>query len=70
MNILIQNIAYQAGIHEDKARIALLTVTHHVRERYPLLQSVVELVLETNEAVLNDQAPVNADFLKYPFALN
>jgi hypothetical protein len=71
MNILIQNIAHQAGINEDKARIALLTVSAHVRERYPLLQSVVELILETNEPVVNDHAtPVNTDFLKNPFVLN
>jgi hypothetical protein len=71
MNILIQKIAHQAGINEDKARIALLTVSAHVKERYPLLQSVVALILETNETVLNDHAtPVNADFLKSPLVLN
>jgi hypothetical protein len=71
MNILIQNIAHQAGINEDKARIALLTVTAHVKEHYPLLQSVVHLILETNETVLNDHAaPLNADFLNNPYVLN
>jgi len=70
MNILIQNIAHQAGINEEKARIALLAVTAHVKERFPLLQSVVELILETNEPVFNNQASVSADYLKNPFALN
>jgi hypothetical protein len=70
MNILIQNIAHQAGINEEKARIALLTVTAHVKERFPLLQSVVELILETNEPVFNNQVSVSADYLKNPCALN
>ena len=70
MNLLIENIAHQAGINEDKARIALLTVTAHVKERYPLLQSVLELVLEANQTIINEHAPVNAEFLKYPFSVN
>jgi hypothetical protein len=70
MNILIQNIAHQAGIDEEKARIALLTVAAHLKDRYPVLQSVVEFILETNETVLDEQNLVNADCLKKPFSLN
>jgi hypothetical protein len=69
MNILVQDIAHQAGINEEKARIALLTVTAHVKERYPLLQSVVELLLETNET-FNDPSQMSAEPLKNSFGLN
>ncbi|HET9824482.1 MAG TPA: hypothetical protein VFP87_04070 [Chitinophagaceae bacterium] len=69
MNILIQNIAHQAGINEDKARIALLTVSAHIKERYPLLQSVVELILEANESDFNDE-PVNTEPFKRQIGLN
>ena len=62
MNILIQEIAHNAGIDEEKARIALLTVSLHVKERYPLLQSVVELILEADDSFLTDQKPVMVDF--------
>jgi hypothetical protein len=62
MNILVQQIAHHAGINEEKARIALLTVSSHVKERYPLLQSVVELILEAGDSSLTDQKAVIVDF--------
>ena len=62
MNILIQNIAHQAGINEEKARIALLTVSAHVKERFPLLHSVVTLVLEANDSSLKEEKPGIAHF--------
>ena len=70
MNILVQNIAHQAGINEDKAKIALQTVTAHLKQHYPLLQSVVELILEANETLLNDPTPTNPESLKNSFGLN
>jgi len=62
MNVLVQQIAHQAGINEEKARIALLTVSSHVKERYPLLQSVVELILEAGDSSLTGQKTVLVDF--------
>ena len=70
MNILVQNIAHQAGINEDKARIALQTIKAHLKDRYPLLQSVVELILEANETLPNDPTPTNPESLKNFFGLN
>ena len=69
MNILIQNIAHQAGINEEKARIALLTVSGHVKERFPLLQSVVELILEANDSSWKEEKTLVAD-LKIQIGLN
>ena len=62
MNILIQQIAHQAGINEDKARIALLTVSSHIKERYPLLQSVVELILEGDDISFTGRQTVIVDY--------
>ena len=69
MNILIQNIAHQAGINEEKARIALLTGSAHVKERFPLLQSVVELILEANDSSWKEEKTLVAD-LKIQIGLN
>ena len=69
MNILIQEIAHNAGIDEEKARIALLTVSSHLKERYPLLQSVVELILEGDDSFFSDQKTVMVD-LKNEIGLN
>ena len=69
MNILIQSIAHQAGINEEKARIALLTVSAHVKERFPLLQSVVELILEANDSSWKEEKTLVAD-LKIQIGLN
>jgi hypothetical protein len=70
MNTLIQNIAHQAGINEEKARIALVTVSTHMKQRFPALQSVFELILEDKESFFtNDKIPM-ADFSKKPICLN
>ena len=69
MNILVQQIAHHAGINEEKARIALLTVSSHLKERYPLLQSVVELILESDDSFFSDQKTVMVD-LKNEIGLN
>ena len=69
MNILVQQIAHHAVINEEKARIALLTVSSHLKERYPLLQSVVELILEGDDSFFSDQKTVMVD-LKNEIGLN
>jgi hypothetical protein len=70
MNILIQNIAHQAGINEENARIALLTVSAHMKERFPMLQSVFELILEGNGSCFTNEKIVITDFSKNPIGLN
>jgi hypothetical protein len=70
MNILIQDISHQAGINEEAARIALLTVSAHMKERFPMLQSVFELILEGNESCFTNEKLVIADFSKNPIGLN
>lgn len=68
--MLVQNIAHQAGINEDQARIALLTVAAHVKERFPMLKGVMEFVLEEQEANLKNHKPTITIFLQNPIGLN
>jgi hypothetical protein len=70
MNILIQNIAHQASIDEEKARVALLTVSAHMKERFPMLQSVFELILDGNESCFTNEKIVITDFSKNQIGLN
>ena len=68
--MLIQNIAHQARIDEEKARIALLTVSTHMKQRFPALQTVFELILEDNESYFSNQKILITDFSKNPTRLN
>ena len=70
MNLLIQNIAHQAGIDEEKARIALLTLSAHMKDRFPMLESMFELILEENESGFTNEKIVITDFSKNPIMLN
>ena len=70
MNLLIQNIAHQAGINEEKARIALLTLSAHMKDRFPMLESMFELILGENESRLTNEKIVTTDFSKNPIMLN
>ena len=70
MNILTQNIAHQAGINEEQARIALLTVSAHMKERFPMLQSVFELILEAKGSYFTNEKIAITDFTKNPIGLN
>jgi len=44
---LIEKISGRTGIDKEKAVEALLAVSEHVKEEFPLLHSVVDLVLGT-----------------------
>ena len=70
MNNLTRDIAYQAGIDEHKARVALLTVSAHMKQRFPALKSVFELILEQKESVFNNDKTVITDFSKNSIGLN
>ena len=70
MNNLTRDIAYQAGIDEHQARIALLTVSAHMKQRFPALQSVFELILEQKDSLFKNEKIVITDFSKKPFGLN
>lgn len=63
MENLIQNIAHQAGINEDKAKTAFLVVSTHLKEKFPMLQSVIDLMLEMHESSLTKEKPFITDFL-------
>ena len=69
MKTLIQNIAHQAEIDEEKARIAFLVITTHVKDKFPLLHSVVDLIFETQQSSSQNEKPL-IDFQKPQFLYN
>ena len=60
MKNLIDKISVRAGIDSEKAAEALLAVSDHMKEEFPLLRSVVDLVLgahglgENNKSVVTN----------------
>ncbi len=63
MENLIQNIAHQATINEDKAKIAFLVISTHLKEKFPMLQSVIDLMLEMHESSLTKEESFIKPFL-------
>jgi hypothetical protein len=57
MENLIQKIAHSAEINEEKAGKALLAISTHVKEQFPLLYSIVDLILETKGSSLPEKKP-------------
>ena len=51
---LINNIANNTGISTNKASEVLKTVSEFIKEKYPLLASTVDSVLETNPSIAPD----------------
>ena len=70
MENLIKNIAHQACINEDKAKIAFFVISDHVKEKFPMLQSVVDLMLEFHRSSLTNERSFIADFLDNPIHYN
>ena len=59
---LIEKISDRTGLDKEKAIEALLAVSEHVKEEFPLLHSVVDLILGTEG--LSDNKPFVTDFSK------
>ena len=59
---LIEKISDRTGLDKEKAIEALLAVSEHVKEEFPLLHSVVDLILGTKG--LSDKKPFITDFSK------
>jgi len=70
MENLIQNIAHQALINEDKAKIAFLVISTHLKEKFPMLQSVIDLMLEMHHSSLTTEKPFITDFLNNQVSYN
>ncbi len=70
MENLIQNIAHQALINEDKAKIAFLVISTHLKEKFPMLQSVIDLMLEMHLSSLTNEKPFITDFLNNQVSYN
>jgi len=56
METLIEKIAINTGIDKEKATEALRTITDHVKEQFPLLHSVVDLILRTKQVPRENQS--------------
>ena len=60
---LIEKISDRTGIDREKAAEALLAVSEHVKAEFPLLHSVVDLILGTRGLPENNR-PFATDFSK------
>ena len=69
MNSLVCDIAHQASIDQEKAMIALLTVSAHMKRRFPALKSVFELILEERTTTFTNEMIAISDFPN-PMGLN
>lgn len=70
MKSIIEKIALQAGISEEEAKQALSAISNHVREEFPLLQSIVLLMLELKEPPLENKNPIIGGFPEIEFSHN
>jgi hypothetical protein len=70
METLIYHIAQHADINEDEARKALFAVTTHVKQKFPLLHSIVDLILETKGMSLVNEKLSSPDFGNDQFLYN
>jgi len=60
----VEKIARQTQINEEKAKQALLIVSKHVNEQFPLLRTIVDLILETKGSSLATNNHLNTEFPK------
>lgn len=59
MQNLIEKISRRTGMDKEKAIEALLTVSEHVKSEFPLLHSVVDLMLGTQGfSIEENKSPV------------
>ncbi|HEY2720129.1 MAG TPA: hypothetical protein VGI82_00295 [Chitinophagaceae bacterium] len=70
MENIINNIAHQAGINEAKAKIAFSVITSHLKDNFPMLNSVVDLMLEFHQSSLTREKSFITDFLDNPIFYN
>lgn len=70
MENLIQKISYTAEINEDKAAKALLAISAHLKEQFPLLHSLVDLILETKGSSLSGIKKTSPEFPENQFIYN
>jgi len=62
MKNLIEKISNRTGLDKEKAAEALLTVSEHVKTEFPLLHSVVDLVLGTRGFSIKENKSSGIDF--------
>ena len=70
METLIEKISLRSGIDKEKAREALRTITDHVKEQFPLLHSVVDLILGTKELSGENQSRYPSESITIPIPEN
>jgi hypothetical protein len=70
MKTLIEKMALGAGISEDKAKEALTAITEHVKEQFPLLQSILHMMLDVKEPSTPKKNLTFTSFEEKPFSNN
>ncbi|MFY7653375.1 MAG: hypothetical protein ACOVQE_11755 [Chitinophagaceae bacterium] len=48
MNELIEKLQQQAGLTEEQAKAAVLTIAGYVKEKFPMLESAVDNIFGTH----------------------
>jgi hypothetical protein len=64
MQNLIEKISNRTGLNEEKSKEALLIISEHVKQQFPLIHSVVDLVLGTQNFPLEREKSAITDFLE------
>lgn len=64
MQTLIEKISDRTGMDNEKATEALLAISEHIKQEFPLLHSVVDLVLGTQGFPLQHRKSAVSDFLE------
>lgn len=70
MQNLIDTISNRAELNKEKAKEVLLLISEHVKSEFPLLHSVVDLVLGTQGFIPREQKIGHADFPENPALYN
>ncbi|HEY2720279.1 MAG TPA: hypothetical protein VGI82_01055 [Chitinophagaceae bacterium] len=70
MQNIIEKISTRTGINKEKAIEALLAVSEHVKSEFPLLHSVVDLILGTQGFAAAENKSAATDFSKSEIIYN
>jgi hypothetical protein len=62
MQKLVEKISRRTGMDNEKAAEALLAIAEHVKTEFPLLHSIVDLVLGTQGFSIKENKSSSTDF--------
>jgi len=64
MKNLTEKISDRTGMDEEKAMEAIFTISEHVKSEFPLLHSIIDMVLGTEGLCMKKNENPLIDFLK------